>query len=378
MQKTSRLLDNPSPAPFNLPIGRRRFTQWLAASLLLGGHRAHATAQKDAREDVTPAEKLKVAAIQMAPKLADVESNLAQAENLMREAIRRGAEWILLPEAFTSAAAFHEDMVRAVRPLDGAPARLLEGMAREAGVVAGGSFFARDGDHVYNSFLLVFPDGTKFRHDKDYPTYWETCYSEKGSDDGVLSTPVGPVGVALCWEMVRSGTAARLSGKVRMLLTGSTWWTLPDDASADHPLRAVNLNMLRESPPRLARMLGVPVVHASHAGPFQGFDSPELPDVPYRSVYLGETMITDATGKLIARMGIGDGAGVITADIVLPADPMPSEAIPDRFWLPKQMPQEWKDAWDRWFPRGDDYYRTVTLPYLETGRLEEYVPPYLR
>ena len=105
MQKTSRLLDNPSPAPFNLPIGRRRFTQWLAASLLLGGHRAHATARKGAGEDVTPANRLKVAAIQMAPKLADVESNLAQAENLMREALRRGAEWILLPEAFTSAAA---------------------------------------------------------------------------------------------------------------------------------------------------------------------------------------------------------------------------------------------------------------------------------
>ncbi len=89
-------------------------------------------------------------------------------------------------------------------------------------------------------------------------------------------------------------------------------------------------------------------------------------------------MITDAAGKLLARMGMEDGAVVITADIVLPADPVPSEAIPDRFWLPEQMPQEWKDAWDRWFPRGEDYYRTVTLPYLETGKLEEYAPPYLR
>jgi hypothetical protein len=42
------------------------------------------------------------------------------------------------------------------------------------------------------------------------------------------------------------------------------------------------------------------------------------------------------------------------------------------------MPQEWKDAWHRWFPRGEDYYKTVTLPYVETGELEEYIPPYLR
>jgi len=269
-------------------------------------------------------------------------------------------------------------MVKASRPLDGAPAKLLENTARELGVVVGGSFLAQDGNRVLNTFLLVLPDGTTFRHDKDFPTYWETCYYEGGNDDGVLQTPLGAVGVALCWEMVRSGTARRLSGKVQMLLAGSTWWTLPEEAGADHPLRRVNLKILRESPPRLARMLGVPVVHASHAGPFQGFDSPELPDVPYNSVYLGETMITDTTGELLARLGRDDGAGVITADISLPTDPKSAERIPDRFWLPEEMPGEWKDSWERWFPRGEDYYRTVTLPYLKTGEIEEYVPPYLR
>jgi hypothetical protein len=42
------------------------------------------------------------------------------------------------------------------------------------------------------------------------------------------------------------------------------------------------------------------------------------------------------------------------------------------------MPQEWKDAWTRWLPRGEDYYRTITLPYLTSGVLEKYIPPYLR
>jgi len=128
----------------------------------------------------------------------------------------------------------------------------------------------------------------------------------------------------------------------------------------------------------LARMLGVPVVHASHAGPFEGYDSPELPDVPYRSVYLGEAMVTDATGKVLARRKLEDGAGVVVADVVVPARPVPSADIPDRFWLPEQMPQEWIDAWHRWFARGEDYYETVTLPYLADGELEDYIPPYLR
>lgn len=361
--------DNPRHPP-RLP--RRRFVQWLTASLVLAGHRPTRASSEHGES------RLRVAAIQMTPKLGDVDANLAQAEQLVREATRKGAQWIVLPEMFTSAAAFHEDMITAIRPLDGAPAKLLMNLARQGDAVVGGSFLANDGGRVFNTFLLVFPDGTTYRHDKDFPTYWETCYYEKGSDDGVLSTPAGPVGVALCWEMVRSATARRLLGKVRLLLAGSTWWTLPEEAAQDHPLRAVNLAMLKGTPPRLARMLGVPVVHGSHAGPFAGFDSPELPDVPYRSVYLGETVITDADGNLLGRMRMEEGAGVIAADITLPPRPEPVERIPERFWLPEQMPQEWKDAWDRWFARGGDYYKTVTRPYLATGELEEYVPAYLR
>ena len=36
------------------------------------------------------------------------------------------------------------------------------------------------------------------------------------------------------------------------------------------------------------------------------------------------------------------------------------------------MPQPWKDSWERWFEPGGLYY--VTVPYLETGALNEYVP----
>ena len=125
-------------------------------------------------------------------------------------------------------------------------------------------------------------------------------------------------------------------------------------------------------------MLGLPVIHASHAGHFSGFNSPELPDVPYDSVYLGETKICDARGKTLGRRTLQEGAGLVVADVDLPDVPQPVESIPDRFWMPEQMPQEWKDAWMRWIPRGEDYYKTVTLPYLAKGEIEEYIPSYMR
>ncbi len=149
MRKTIRTAGKNHSAPPTLSIERRRFTQWVAASLILGSCRLGASTGFGGKHaGSTRPTKLKVAAIQMVPKLGNVDANLTQAENLVREAIGRGAEWIVLPEMFTSAAAFHEDMIRAIRPLNGSAAQLLKNMAKEGRVVVGCSFLGRDGTQV--------------------------------------------------------------------------------------------------------------------------------------------------------------------------------------------------------------------------------------
>jgi len=361
-------------------ITRRQFNKWLAASILVCGTRVNAQTVTNESGSVSKESsfKLRVAAIQMSPKLGDVTSNLNQAERLVREALQKDARWIVLPEMFTSAVAFHPDMLKAIEPIDGAPLQLLKRLAREGNAVIGGSFLAKHGQQVFNTFVLVFPDGSFVQHDKDLPTYWENCYYKKGKDDGVLATPIGPVGSVLCWEFIRSETARRLANKVKMVVGGSCWWTLPDDADADSPRRAANLKMLQQAPVRMARMLGVPVIHGSHAGKFEGFFSPELADVPYNSTYLGEAMIVDAHGQVLGRRAQDAGEGVVTAEVVLSGKPVPSESIPETFWIPKEMPDDWKEAWERWFDTGADYYEMVTARYLETGVVSEYTPKYLR
>lgn len=128
-------------------ITRRQFNKWLAAALVAGGARAPAHA---AARIPTP---LRVAAIQMVPRLGDVSSNLNQAEQLVRQALRQGARWIILPEFFASAMAFHPDMLRTIQPLDGAPLRLLKALSREGNAVIGGSFLAeRGGQHLCPGF----------------------------------------------------------------------------------------------------------------------------------------------------------------------------------------------------------------------------------
>jgi predicted amidohydrolase len=361
-------------------LSRRQFNKLLASSLLASSSTAYGKPQNiiDKISSNTAPTRLQVAAIQMTPRLGDVGSNLKQAEHLIRQALRQGARWIVLPEMFTSAAAFHDDMLKAIQPLDGTPLQLLKKLAREGNATIGGSFLAERNKQVFNTFVLVFPDGSFVQHDKDLPTYWENCYYQGGNDDGVLATAMGPVGSVLCWELIRSQTARRLFNRVRLVVSSSCWWTLPDDADPDSPRWAANLKMLQEAPPRLAKMLGVPVIHGSQAGDFAGFFSPELPDIPYKSSYLGEAMIVNADGTVLERLPHNSGEGVITAEIEIQHEPTPTAPIPGRFWIPNEMPDEWNDAFTRWFERGADYYELVTKSYLETGLVNEYTPEYLR
>jgi predicted amidohydrolase len=307
---------------------------------------------------------IRVAAIQLRAKVGDVASNLAHAESLVREAFGRGAKWVILPEFFTSPVAFAPSMLSAWLPLEGPALEMLRKLAREHNGVVGGSFIARSGHDCFNSFLLVFPNGQYYRHDKDLPTMWENSYYTGGSDDGVLATPDGPVGAALCWELIRWQTVRRLVGKVNFVVGGSCWWDMrqpvpPQLADDQARLR----NFLRQAPGDLARRLGVPVVHAGQAGEFEGL-TPGNETLPFVSRFLGETQITDGHGKVLARLAYEDGEGVVTADIApgrVPGDLAPT---PEGFWT-VELPANTLQTWDRLNRLGRDYYATQFRPLLE-------------
>jgi predicted amidohydrolase len=317
----------------------------------------------NSRRSLDLKDKIRVAAVQMIAELANVDANLAKAERLVRVAFERGATWVILPEFFSSGMAFHPEMARAVRTIGGPPAELLRDLAREGNATVGGSFLAwRDGN-VYNTFLLALPDGTTRRHDKDYPTFWENCYYIGGNDDGVLPTQHGNVGAALCWEFIRSRTATRLKGKVDIVVGGSGWWASKDGVPLDDPARQLNLQIMKATPNRFAKMLGVPVVHAAHAGNFVGHSWPDENHV-YASHYLGEAQIVDGKGNVLARMSREEGEGVITADISFGSIAGEPEPITDRYWI-AEFPEGIYRNWESALKAGHEYYSSRTLPYVK-------------
>ncbi len=307
---------------------------------------------------------MKIAAIQMVAKLADVEANLKIADRLASQAFTEGAELVVLPEFFTSAMAYHPKMLDAVRSIEGRPMQLLQNLARKHHGIVGGSFIALRSEESYNTFVLAFPDGSTYFHDKDQPTMWENCYYIGGTDEGLFQTPVGNIGVALCWEFVRTRTVKRLLGRVDTIVGGSCWWTTPTESSVpgfSPKIHQRNTEIMHETLDRFARMLGVPVVHAAHAGAFEA-EMPLMSHVPYKSYYLGETQIVDANGKILAHLRHEEGEGIIIADIELTQKVTPSEPIPDRFWIP-ELPPQLLQSWQFMNKHGEDYYQKETNPY---------------
>ena len=299
--------------------------------------------------------KIKVAAIQMCAALADVSVNLHKAENLIKEAALQGAKLIVLPEFFTSACAFHPDMKKAILPIEGEGTQLLKSLSKKYGVNIGGSFISSYGSNNFNSFVLAKPNEDIGIHNKDIPTMWESCYYIGGNDDGVLQTELGPIGVALCWEMLRAQTAKRLLNKVQLVVSGSCWWNLPDSASSKFdPIRRKSLELLREAPVTFAKLLGVPIIHAGHAGDFIGFAAPSEKK-HYISHYLGESVIVDAQGHVLSHMTREDGEGIIYADITIKLECKPSMTMPDSYWIPN-MPDVFLEEWEKLNKFGAQYY----------------------
>lgn len=153
--------------------------------------------------------KVVVAATQMAASW-DIEANLAQAEQAVREAARAGAQIVLLQELFETPY-FCIDQNPAhlalAKPYDNHPwLGRFAALARELRVVLPVSFFERAGETQFNSIAIFDADGQALgvyrkSHIPDGPGYTEKYYFSPG-DTGfkVWDTAYGRIGVGICWD----------------------------------------------------------------------------------------------------------------------------------------------------------------------------------
>jgi predicted amidohydrolase len=277
---------------------------------------------------------MRVAAIQMEPAVGDVAENLRRSALLVDEAGIAGADWIVLPEFFSTGMGFTDRMASAALPAEGPALDMLRRLARRHSATVGGSFICRDADgHNRNAFFLVDPQGGVLgRHDKDLPTMWENCFYVGGSDDGVVDAGQVTAGIAVCWEFMRTQTAHRLRGRVDLVVGGSAWWSIPPwhPRSLTRRMEERNARTAAGVAAAMARVVGAPVVHSAHSGPIEC--ALPLSPVSYRGWFQGGAVICDAQGNVLARRERHAGPGIVCADIE-PARSQPLDDIPERFWF---------------------------------------------
>ena len=249
---------------------------------------------------------MKIAALQLACNFAEVEDNLKKVELLIKQAYQYKVELVLLPEFFPSAIGFSPKMDHVA--LEGTRVHeTIKRLASELNVIIGGSYLIYDGVDCHNVFELVFPNGSIFSHQKDIPTQFENCYYTMEDTLNVLHTPIGEIGIALCWEMIRWDTLKRLSGKVDLVLAGSCWWDLPIDAPKERdPLRQYNQKLALETPVTFAKLLHVPLIHANHCGTVAAYNFPTNNKLQTRR-FVGATQAIDGEGNIVARREFCEG-----------------------------------------------------------------------
>lgn len=152
---------------------------------------------------------VKLAVVQMACT-DHLETNLDNAERLVREAAGGGANVVLLQELFESLyfpQLERDEMFALAHPVDGHP--FLErfgALAGELGVVLPVSFFEHAGQAYFNSLMMFDADGAPLgvyrkSHIPDGPSYEEKFYFNVG-DSGFRAwrTRFGVIGAAICWD----------------------------------------------------------------------------------------------------------------------------------------------------------------------------------
>jgi predicted amidohydrolase len=189
--------------------------------------------------------KMRVAVAQLGSARGDARHNANAACGMIERAAAEGCALVVFPECCLTGYIFADraELETAALDIESAEiARVLDA-CKTGTIYAVVGLFEKADNNIYNTALLIGPDGIIGRHRKlhlpflggdrfvDHPT---------GTDPSVFSTPIGVIGIAICYE-IRFPEIIRtlvLSGAEIVALP--TNWPNASHILADHfaPVRA--------------------------------------------------------------------------------------------------------------------------------------------
>jgi nitrilase len=170
---------------------------------------------------MTSFETVRVAAVQATPIVLDAEATIGKAIDLLGEAAGDGARLAVLPETFVplypsnvwarQASGFSgwdelwERLWENSVDVPGPHVDRLAEACRELDIHCAIGINERESERpgsLYNTMLLIGPEGLIHKHRKLMPTHHERLFHGIGAGDDleVAETPLGRIGGLICWE----------------------------------------------------------------------------------------------------------------------------------------------------------------------------------
>jgi predicted amidohydrolase len=252
---------------------------------------------------------VRVAVVQFEPRVGveNLTANAAAAKERSIEAADHGADLIVLPELATTGYVFrtrNEAFAHSEAVPDGPSVELFARIADERDLYVVGCVVERDGERLYDTAVLVGPDGYIGRYRKTHLWNTEKLWFTPG-DEGftVFDTRIGRIGLLVCWDIWFPETArivSQLGADIICIPTG--WvWTPPPLYDASGVCMAAHLTMTT------AHVNNVFIATADRIGRERG------------AGFMGNSLIAGTNGWPIDRIAGPDEETIIYADIDLTA-----------------------------------------------------------
>jgi len=162
----------------------------------------------------------RIALAQLEPHLFDKESNLAKAEEAIRQAASRGAGLVLFPELYLTGYSLGERTLAMAEPHNGPSVRQVAGLARRyrTAVIMGYPELSPDGQKAFDAAFVVDANGQVLgSYRKMHLFQAENVLFTPGESLCVFDFGLGPVGLLICYDLEFPEAARELA------LRGARW-----------------------------------------------------------------------------------------------------------------------------------------------------------
>lgn len=246
---------------------------------------------------------VKVAALQMEPHIGDKDRNVQETLKIIDEAGKQGAELMVLPELCNTGYIFNsrkEAFALSEEVPDGPTTMEWINAAKKYNAYICAGITEREGNHLYNSVVVVGPEGYIGTYRKTHLWNEEKLWFEPG-DLGfpVFSLPFGKIGCRICYDIWFPEVTRILVAQGADIICDSTNWVVVD------PLQTKEKPTAAYSAQQMSLMNAVYSVCADRVGEERG------------CMFIGNSCITDPGGGFVAGPGDPDKPEVVMAEINL-------------------------------------------------------------